>query len=402
MNSLVRSKHPAPRIGLILTTALAGCSGPVPVAEPNPSRTATDSAGFVTRLGADTLALESFVRGSTRMEAIVVLRVPTTSYTRYVMDFLPNGQMSRLESTDLAPVGSAPARREVITRVGDSLRIEVSDTGAMRVRTVVAPLTTLPFIDIVHWPYELVAHRAALSGDSIVQPLLTGRSTSDFRVSRIGEDSITITHPFRGTMRAQIDRSGRILGLDAGGTTRKLTVQRTRWTMLEDARARWAALDRAGKSIGALSGRGASTATLGGATVKLDFGTPAKRGRDIWGSLVQYGQLWRTGANIATHIETDRDLVLGAGSDTLVVPAGKYTLYSIPERDGGVLIVNRQTGQGGTTYDAARDLGRVRLTARPLTETVELFTVLVTPAGSRGELRLQWDRTELVTPVRAR
>ena len=394
-----------------LVLLAAACSQPVPVDQPAPITQAkvaspvvvADSAGFVTRLGVDTLALENFVRTGNRMEANVVLRVPATSYTRYVMEWQPNGTMTRLEASEVPLTAGAPGRREVVTRIGDSLRVEVTDTGAPRTRMVAAPATTFPFIDIVHWPYELVARRAAsLGADSIVQPLLTGRSTSDFKVTRIGADSITITHPFRGTMRARVDNTGRLLGLDAGGTTRKLLVERTAWMPLEAARARWAQLDAAGKSVGALSGRGSGASTIGSAMVKVDYGTPAKRGREIWGALVPYGQVWRTGANLATHFETDRTLVLGSGSDTLVVPQGKYTLYSIPERNGGTLIVNKQTGQGGTTYEAARDLGRVRLIARPLGESVELFTILLTPTGSTGELRLQWDRTELVTPIRAR
>jgi hypothetical protein len=82
-----------------------------------------------------------------------------------------------------------------------------------------------------------------------------------------------------------------------------------------------------------------------------------------------------------------------------VVPAGRYTLFSIPRADGGLLIVNRQTGQTGTAYDPARDLGRVPLRARPLAAPVELFTIAVD--GAAGLLRLQWERTELVVPVRA-
>lgn len=139
-------------------------------------------------------------------------------------------------------------------------------------------------------------------------------------------------------------------------------------------------------------------ANVAGATLTADYGTPATRGREIWGRLVPFGEVWRTGANQATHFTTDRDLLLGNGSDTLVVPAGSYTLFSIPEREGGVLIVSKQTGQTGTAYDPAHDLGRVKLSAQPLSEAVELFTIAATPEAHGGALRLQWDKTELVVP----
>jgi hypothetical protein len=99
---------------------------------------------------------------------------------------------------------------------------------------------------------------------------------------------------------------------------------------------------------------------------------------------------------------TDRSLILGTGDSQLAVPAGSYTLFSVPERDGGILIVNRETGQAGTAHDPTKDLGRVALQARPLPETVELFTIRVVEdgGGTGGWLRLQWDRTELVVPFR--
>ena len=365
-------------------------------AAPLHAQTAADSGAFVTLLGADTLALERFVRTPRGVEAEVVLRVPRTVRTRYRLELTPAGELARLESV-------SRDRSETITRVGDSLRVETTVEGRPRVAMVSAAAGALPFIDMIHWPYEVALLRqVAARRDSLELPLLTGARITSFGVARIGADSFTITHPARGTMRVRIDRSGRLLGLDAGATTRKLTVARRPWMPLDSAEARWTALDAAGRSLGALSGRGEARATIGGATVGIDYGTPAKRGRQVWGGLVPWGAVWRTGANLATHLTTDQDLVLGSGRDTLVVPAGKYTLFSMPQPDGGLLIVNRQTGQGGTTYDAARDLGRVPLRARRLAAPVETFTIVAEPTGSAGEIRFQWDETELVVPVRRR
>lgn len=354
---------------------------------------AQDSAAFVTRLGTDTLVVERFVRVSNRLQADVVMRVPATSRIRYVLDLSPTGELSRLET-----VVSSPARREVITRQGDSLRVEITDTGATRVRTVAAEGRVLPFLDMVHWPFELVLMRLKSSGGSqTAQPMLSGARVASFEVAVLGRESMTITHPTRGTMRVRVDAAGRLLALDAGATTRKLSVERRAWRAVDlDALAgRWSALDAAGRSVGALSGRRTDTATVEAATIIVDHGTPAKRGRAIWGALVPFGQVWRTGANQATHFTTDRDLVLGAGTHTLTVPAGRYTLFSIPEAGGGVLIVSRDTGQAGTAYNAERDLGRVPLATRALAEPVEVFTLAVTPEGDAGAIRLQWDRSEL-------
>lgn len=362
-----------------------------------------DSAVFVTRLGSDTLVVERVVRSPQRVEAEVAMRVPRTSRTVYVLQLAPSGMLERMEATtfDTTGRGVTPARREIITRVGDSLRIETTAGDQSRARMVRAEPHVLPFIDMVHWPYELALVRLKTSGVSdAAQPLLTGSRVSTFALARVGADSMTITHPTRGTMRLRVDSVGRLMTLDAGATTRKLVVERRPWMPIDDLVQRWTAQDAAGRSLGALSGRARSTNAVGGATIGLDHGTPSKRGRAIWGALVPFGTVWRTGANEATHFETDRDLVFGTGRDTLVVPVGRYTLFSVPERDGGWLIINRETGQAGTAHDPAKDLGRVRLSTRPLPTPVETFTIKAEAEGGTNLLRLQWDNAERVVPFR--
>jgi len=370
---------------------------------------AVDSAAFVTRLGVDTVATERVVYAPQRVEADVLLRVPRTTRTRYVLELSPGGELAGMEAiTQHAVAGRGPPlRHRRVTRVGDSLRVETHADGQLRTRTVAAPnRLVLPFTDLVHWPFEVALTRARAAGRArTAQPVLIGGRVQDFPIADIGPDSMTVTDPALGTMRVRVDARGRLLALDAGETTQKVLVERRRWLDDDVMRAlavRWTEQDAAGRSLGALSGRAQTSATVGGARIEIDYGTPSRRGREIWGALVPFGQVWRTGANQATHFTIDRDVVFGTGADTLVVPAGRYTLFSIPERDGGLLIINRQTDQGGTTYDAARDLGRVRLAARPLPSTVEAFTIAADPEGAGGVLRLQWDRTELVTPFRVR
>jgi hypothetical protein len=364
-----------------------------------------DSATFVTRLGSDTLVVERVVRSPRRVEAEVAMRVPRTSRTVYVLELSPAGMLERMEAStfDTTGGGATPARREVVTRVGDSLRIETTTGDQRRARAVRADPNVLPFIDMVHWPYEIALLRFRATGaDEFPQPLLTGARVSSFVLARVGSDSMTITHPSRGTMRLRVDASGRLMALDAGATTRKLVVERRPWMPIGDIVRRWTAQDASGRSLGALSGRARPTSVVGGATITIDHGTPSKRGRAIWGALVPFGTVWRTGANEATHLETDHDLVLGSGADTLAVPAGRYTLFSIPERDGGWLIVNRETGQAGTAYDQTKDLGRVRLSTRPLAASVETFTIKAETDGGANLLRLQWDAAERVVPFRVR
>jgi hypothetical protein len=132
--------------------------------------------------------------------------------------------------------------------------------------------------------------------------------------------------------------------------------------------------------------------TANGKKVTIDYSAPSKRGRAIFGTdtLVPYGQVWRTGANAATTLTTEADLMIGS----LHVPAGKYTLYTIPGEKEWTLIVNKQTGQWGTEYDEKQDLGRVKLKVAPVKQPVETFAI-----GIDKTLSFTWDTTKAWIPV---
>jgi hypothetical protein len=139
------------------------------------------------------------------------------------------------------------------------------------------------------------------------------------------------------------------------------------------------------------SPRDSVSATIGGATVTVNYGRPSKRGREIFGALVPYGTPWRTGANEATAFTTNRALRFGA----VTVPAGRYTLFTLPAKDGPwQLIINKQTGQWGTAYDAAQDLVRIPMTVGPTPAVVEQMQITVAASGAAGELAVLWDRTK--------
>ena len=131
-------------------------------------------------------------------------------------------------------------------------------------------------------------------------------------------------------------------------------------------------------------------ATINGKKITIDYSAPSKRNRVIMGELVPYGKVWRTGANAATTLNTESDLMIGS----LHVPAGKYTLYTIPGEKEWTLIVSKQTGQWGSDYDESKDLGRVKLTVAPVKEPVETFTI-----GVGETLSFAWENVKAWTPV---
>jgi hypothetical protein len=133
-------------------------------------------------------------------------------------------------------------------------------------------------------------------------------------------------------------------------------------------------------------------ATVDGATIAIDYGRPYMKGRKIFGGLVPFGQVWRTGADEATTLTTDKGLVFGS----LAVPAGKYTLFTIPGEKEWTLVINKQIGQWGTQYDQAQDLGRVTIPVGATAAPVEQLTIKIGDTTSGGELHFEWESTRAV------
>ena len=137
----------------------------------------------------------------------------------------------------------------------------------------------------------------------------------------------------------------------------------------------------------------------GPSEIRIDYGQPHARGRRVFGNVIPWDSVWRTGANLATTLTTDVDLVLGDAR----VPRGTYTLFTIPSRRGSKLIVSRQTGQWGTDYDPAHDLVRIDMQARTLPEPVESLTIYLVPSNDRsprGVLKIVWGDMELAADWR--
>lgn len=369
---------------LILLLFLASCSQ---------DTINSNKAGFITYLGNDTLAVEQFEKNGTEMNAKVILRSPRTTFTSYDLVLDNSGSIQKMTATEYPleeGFGGEGTVVKTIEKMGDSLLVEEMSPEGRRTYSAPYEAGVLPFIDMVHWPYELALENAAAAeGDSLDQKMLTGSRLSSFIIADIEADSMTIRHPFRGVMGVDVNKNGDLIFLDAGLTTRKLKVHRVASVNIEAIGSDFAAKDEKGNPFGALSSAETVEFSFKGANFRIEYGSPKKRGRELFGGIVPWGERWRTGANRATHFYTSKDLQFG----DLEVPAGEYTLFTIPEEDGGTLMINKQTGQNGQSYDADRDLGRVPLDLSKKEDVTEAFTIDLEETDTGGVLKLIWGET---------
>jgi hypothetical protein len=132
-----------------------------------------------------------------------------------------------------------------------------------------------------------------------------------------------------------------------------------------------------------------------GKSVKIDYSSPRAKGRKIFGTagekaLVPYGEIWRTGANESTTFVADGNVMVGGKA----VPAGSYTIFTVPKADGWTLVISKKTGEWGTDYPGEKeDLVRVPMSASKNGPPMENFMIAFDHAGNKCTLRMSWETT---------
>ena len=129
---------------------------------------------------------------------------------------------------------------------------------------------------------------------------------------------------------------------------------------------------------------------------RVVYSRPQKNGRNVFGELLEYGNVWRLGANEATEIEFYKDMLIG----NKLVPKGRYTLYAIPNQDKWTIIVNKETDiWGAFKYDSNQDIARVDAPVQKLPDALEAFAMVFEKSGNGFLLTAAWDTMAVSLPI---
>lgn len=361
-----------------------------------PAAAAPERSGFVVTLGRDTTSLERVTRTADRLVVEQVTRAPRVLQRRYEYRLDAKGMIRDFTIVVTAP-GAAPDAPPVqsiaATRSADSVVTEVrSGSNTRTLRSALPESGVLISVGSLFPTYEQAIRRFIRSkADTLGTPVayIGTALTGWLSLARLGRDTVSI-HTSRGDLfLARVDRAGRVLGARPLAGTAQYTAKRVANLDLEGLTAGWVASEKAAGAMGALSVRDTVTASAGGAALWVDYGRPSKRGREVFGALVPWGKVWRTGANAATQFRTDRALAFGEAT----LPPGTYTLWTVPSPSGWKLMVNSETGQWGTDHKKEKDLFAVDMKVETLPAVAERFTIAIEPGPEGGELRLDWDTT---------
>lgn len=371
--------------------------------------------GFIARLGNDTISLESVVRRGNTLTSDGVDRFPRVRQRHTEISLAPDGGIRRLVMDIVTPSEPANQReRHVVADVtADSVLMTKRDgTGYKRWALAHGPEPVVAHVPQMYSLYEvyfgaaLARPPASTSGaaDTVrLRQFYIDREFDRFplghaTVRRLPNNKAEIWHDWlSGVGEAVLDSSHHLLRYSGARTTYKVDVIR-----LSDppnvaaVGAQFAALETKNGGVAQLSVRDTARASIGIATFTVDYGRPLARGRRLLGDVVPYDYVWRTGANAATQFTTSAPITLAG----IAVPAGTYTLWTVPRVKGADLIVNKQAGQWGTEYDGARDLGMARMQTETRSAPVERFTISIVGADARhGTLAMEWGPFRWTAPI---
>jgi len=369
---------------------------------------APSAGSFVVRLGRDTLGIEQYRVTGTRIEGDILGRGQVVTQRHFTLTLAPNGTVSALDMSTRQPGNpTAPTVHTTWTTTGDTTVVVLTRGDSSRTLRVATPGGVLPYLG-----WSAIMFERYLAFGKAQVPVLSPGDAQPFAidVARIGKDSATVTERGEAGTRVGLDAAGRALSIDGSATTEKHVA--TRVDQL-DVAALAAAF--ANRPLGALSPSDSVQATIGGGSLQIVYSRPSLRGRVAMGGvLVPWNQVWRTGANAATRLTTSTDLTV-AGQK---IPAGAYTLFTLPRPTGWTLIFSKQTKAPcqtaaqcadpnrrplwGTDYSPDSDLVRVEMQVATQSPPVEQFTITLTPRGDAVELGMAWERTVTSVELRKR
>jgi hypothetical protein len=329
---------------------------------------------FLVKLGTDTVAVERVVRTGNRIEGVIVRHLPSTSLLKYSIELGRDGRVMSYEQGSYRADGTpSPANAQTgaaavglkMTFAGDSVVREVVTNGQPVVRHTTVPKGTLPAIAGSWLATEMQVAAARKDGKaSVIGFAANANAATSPDIRLLTPDSAEIvTQGFRVGVRT--DKAGRLVHGDGSLTTQKYDA-----TVAKDAdvlaiASAWASKETAGAVAPPTNTPDSVVAMLGNAHVVILYSRPARRGRELWGKLVPFDTTWRLGADYATQLKTDADIVIGGTR----VAAGTYTLWLLPSQGQSFLIVNTKLQDPrdptrrlwGTQWDSAGDIARIPL-----------------------------------------
>jgi hypothetical protein len=378
----------------------------------------TQKYGFIARLGNDTVSVESITRHGNKVVVDGVDRFPRVRSRHTEIELGPGSTIRHLVMDIHTPSEPANQRERHVTAnvTADSVHILQTDkAGKLRHEFATGGAVAMAHVPQMYSLYELYFDAAFARAHSLKRGVGDTVQLRQFYIDRefdrfplhhgvvrlLADHKAEIQHDWlSGTGQATFDSAGHMLSYAGARTTYLVDVARLdSQPDIKSIADRWEATESAAGGVKQLSPRDTVRSTIGSDSIMIDYSRPLARGRTLVGGIIPYERVWRTGANAATQFFTSAPIRLAG----IQLAAGAYTLWTVPHQNGVDLVVNGQSGQWGTEYNHARDVGVARMQSTTNSAPVDQFTISVVANDAKhGTLTMEWGTFRWTAPIEVR
>jgi hypothetical protein len=355
---------------------------------------------FIARMGSDTVSVETYTIINNHLYGKAFIRVPEDYIGHFSIHFYPDGTIREFNVEAMDPANSSIPFKAVSRDFEYRLNMNcVNDTcyyynshpqkkGDVVFRHAADRMDFVggwvPLISLMEW----ITMRLHTSGKTFLPLKMINHNIGVYNIGieRKADTAMVFGGPFLEYTRIEVDAHGRIQGVDGLGTPWNYTVSKHAPLNIDKLAERMTRTS----GIGVPSPTETVTERIDGADIHITYGRPLRRGRQIFGGVVPFDSLWRTGANASTRLEVSRAIRIG----TTRIPKGTYSLYTIPGKKEWLLLVSKDISSWPTDPDRSLEIARAGMRVKQLVSPVEQFTISIVPNKRGGTLKFAWADTE--------
>ncbi len=351
-----------------------------------------DSGYIIYTLGKDTIEITHYRLTGDDFIATVVQRA-NSNVNKIKGKFFPSGELQYMEGYRYKPVIGKDSLLLLTFRFyqkGDSTYFEEKSGNSIYRRKDSGRAM------VNYWPYVqmnvILANYAPKNvGDSIVSNHIIGDlPPAKFVMKRIADRKLTAYSRVMGPFTLYLNEKGKVESLDATGSSYNVKGTIVPRLNLDSIILSYARREEKFGPFGWPNKSDSIQTVIGNSSIKINYTRPSMRGRVIFGEVVPWNRYWRTGANQATKITTSYPLYFNGK----ILPAGVYSVLTMPSQTGWTMMFNKEANIWGTDYNSAHDVLRVPMQVEQLKEPVELMTIEVVPTAKGGAINVIWERTK--------
>jgi len=327
-----------------------------------------------------------------------IMNRPNLSVTEMKGSFYPNGELKEASGYSYKPTSTGERRRLVdynLYSTADSTIVKQVRDGKETLikypgRAMVMNAIGSPFLFLLT---TIKNYAPKNVGETVKGYHFVLGQNREFTVKRIAPDVLEAGSQVMGYFKIYLDSKGKLKLIDGIGSSWNLKGEAFDELDLDDYIKKFVRKEEL-EPLQPLNKKDSVLYAIDGADLRIDYSRPSKRGREIFGAVVPWGRVWRTGANEPTQLTINKPIYFNGKE----LPAGHYSIFTLPAREGWQLIINKQTDMWGTDHNPANDLMRIPMQTTTLSPPIEMMTIEITKEGDKGVLSVSWDQLKAFVP----